>query len=106
MVTFPFRSLILSGVLALFAFQFSFSQVVFREVPEYQIRSGDSLFFDISQTRSIISLNGNWTVRPADDENAPKTKISVPSIFEGEGELVLTGHGSSARHPVGFVAPV
>jgi beta-galactosidase len=89
MVTFPFRSLILSGVLALFAFQFSLCQVVFREVPEYKIRSGDSLFFDISPTRSIIPLNGSWTVRSADDEEAPKTKITVPSIFEGEGELVF-----------------
>jgi beta-galactosidase len=89
MVTFPFRSLILSGVLALFAFQFSFSQVVFREIPEYKIRSGDSLFFNISSTRSIIPLNGSWTVRPADDDEAPKTKITVPSIFEGEGELVF-----------------
>lgn len=89
MLTFPFRSLIFSVVLVLLAFQFSFSQVVFREVPDYKIRLTDSLFFDITQTRSVISLNGNWSVRPADDEDTPKIKVNVPSIFEGEGELVF-----------------
>jgi beta-galactosidase len=89
MITFPIRSLIFSVVLALFAFQLSFSQVVFKEVPDYKIRLSDSLFFDISQTRSLISLNGNWTVRSADDDESPKFNINVPSIFEGEGELVF-----------------
>jgi len=88
MVTFPFRSLILSGILALFAFQFSLCQVVFREVPDYKIRLSDSLFFDISQTRSVIVLNGNWSVSPEDDE-AQETNINVPSVFEGEGELIF-----------------
>ncbi len=89
MVTSPIRSLIISVVLALFAYQFSLSQVVFREVPEYKIQLTDSLFFDITQTRSVISLNGNWNVRPADDDKAPKVTVGVPSIFEGEGELVF-----------------
>ena len=89
MITFPFRSLFLSGLLTLFAFQFSFSQVVFREVPDYKIQLTDSLFFDITQTRSVISLNGSWSVRPADDEKATKVRVTVPSIFEGEGEFVL-----------------
>ena len=70
MITFPFRSLFLSGLLTLYAFQFSFSQVVFREVPDYKIRLIDSLFFDITQTRSVISLNGSWSVRPADDDRS------------------------------------
>jgi hypothetical protein len=89
MLIFPIRSLFLSGLLTLFAFQFSLSQVVFREFPEYKIHFSDSLFFDITQTRSVISLNGNWTVRQADEDNAPKIKVNVPSIFEGEGELVF-----------------
>jgi beta-galactosidase len=89
MITFPFRSLFLSGLLTLYAFQFSLSQVVFREVPDYKIQIADSLFFDITQTRSVISLNGSWSVRPANDEKAPKVKVGVPSIFEGEGELVF-----------------
>lgn len=89
MLTFPFRSLILSGFLTLFAFQFLFSQVVFREVPDYKIRLTDSLFFDITQTRSVISLNGKWSVQTADDDKAQKVTVSVPSIFEGEDELVF-----------------
>jgi len=89
MSTFPLRSLIYSVVLALFSFQLSFNQVVFKEVPDYKIRLSDSLFFDITQTRSVISLNGNWTVRPANDDDAHKITISVPSVFEGDGELVF-----------------
>ena len=89
MSTFPLRSLIYSVVLALFTFQLSFSQVVFKEIPDYKIRLTDSLFFNITQTRSVISLNGNWTVRPANDDDAPKITISVPSVFEGDGELVF-----------------
>ena len=89
MLTFPFRSLVLSGFLALFAFHFSVAQVVFREVPDYKVNFSDSLFFDITQTRSVISLNGKWSVRPADDDESPAITVSVPSIFEGEGELVF-----------------
>ena len=89
MVTFPIRSLVLSGFLALFAFQFLFGQVVFREVPDYKIRTEDSLFFDLSESRSIILLNGKWSVRPSDDDEAPRITVSVPSIFEGEGELIF-----------------
>jgi len=89
MLTFPIKTLVLSGFLALFAFHFSFSQVVFKEVPDYKVHLSDSLFFDITQTRSVILLNGSWSIRPADDEEAPKIKVSVPSIFEGEGELVF-----------------
>jgi beta-galactosidase len=89
MLTFPFRSLVLSGFLSLLAFQFFYGQVVFREVPDYKIRLNDSLFFDISQTRSVISLNGKWTVRPASDKEAAKVNVGVPSIFEGEGEFIF-----------------
>jgi len=89
MLTFPIRSLVLSGCLAFFAFHFSFSQVIFREVPDYKIHLTDSLFFDLTETRSIILLNGKWSVQPADDDKAQKVTVSVPSIFEGEDELVF-----------------
>jgi beta-galactosidase len=89
MVTYPIRSLVLSGLLTLFAFQYLFSQVVFREVPDYKIHMTDSLFFDLSETRSVILLNGKWSVQPADDDKAQKVTVSVPSIFEGEDELVF-----------------
>jgi len=89
MITFPFRSLVISFFLLLFIHQLAFSQVVFKDVPDYKMRSSDYLFFDITGTRSIIPLNGNWSVRTADDENAQKVTVNVPSIFEGEGELVF-----------------
>jgi len=65
------------------------SQILFRELPNYQINSSDSSFFDITKTRKILSLDGEWIVFPADEKNPQKTKIAVPSIFEGEGELIF-----------------
>jgi beta-galactosidase len=70
-------------------FQNSFGQVVFRKIPDYKIRTSDNLFFDITETRSIISLNGSWDVYPANDKNAPKVTVGVPSIFEGNGEFIF-----------------
>jgi hypothetical protein len=65
------------------------SQILFRELPGYKINSSDSSFFDITKTRKILSLDGEWIVFPADEKNPQKTKIAVPSIFEGEGELIF-----------------
>ncbi len=72
-----------------FFHNFSFSQVVFKEYPDYQIRSSDYIFFDVTETRSIIPLNGKWLVHPSDDEKAPKVTVGVPSIFEGGEELIF-----------------
>lgn len=69
--------------------QATFSQVIFRDLPNYKINTSDQLFFDITDTRDVISLNGNWKVYPADDEKKEKVSVRVPSIFEGKGELVF-----------------
>ena len=69
--------------------QATFSQVIFRDLPNYKINTSDQLFFDITDTREVISLNGNWKVYPADDEKKEKVSIRVPSIFEGKGEFVF-----------------
>jgi beta-galactosidase len=80
----------MTTVLSLWLFHnFLFGQVVFKEFPDYQIRSSDYIFFDISETRSIIPLNGEWLVHTADDEDAPKVSVGVPSIFEGKGEFTF-----------------
>ena len=100
MLTFLFRSLVLSGFLTISSFQILFGQVVFKEIPNYEIRSSDSLFFDITASRSIISLNGKWTVRPAGDEDAPKVEVNVPSVFEGEGELIFEKEFELTRNQV------
>lgn len=65
------------------------AQIVFKELPGYKISDNDSLFFDLSPKRKIISLNGSWKVRPADDEDAPKVPVTIPSVFNGEGELIF-----------------
>jgi beta-galactosidase len=69
--------------------QTTFSQVIFRELPNYKINTSDQLFFDITNTRDVISLNGNWKVYLSDDEKKEKVNIHVPSIFEGNGEFVF-----------------
>ncbi len=65
------------------------SQVIFRDLPNYKINTSDQLFFDITDTRDVISLNGNWKVYPSDDEKKEKVSVRIPSIFEGKGEFVF-----------------
>lgn len=65
------------------------AQVIFRDLPNYKINTSDQLFFDITDTRDVISLNGNWKVYPSDDEKKEKVSIRVPSIFEGKGEFTF-----------------
>ncbi|HEX7356351.1 MAG TPA: glycoside hydrolase family 2 TIM barrel-domain containing protein [Ignavibacteriaceae bacterium] len=69
--------------------QVTFSQVIFRDLPNYKINTSDQLFFDVTETRSVIPLNGNWKVYPSDDDKKEKVNIRVPSIFEGKGEFVF-----------------
>ena len=64
-------------------------QIVFRELPNYHIKSSDSTFFDINQQRRIIPLNGDWKVYTADDKDKKKVDVGIPSIFQGNGELIF-----------------
>ncbi len=66
-----------------------FPQVIFRDLPNYKINTSDQLFFDITDTRSVIPLNGNWKVYPSDDEKKEKVNIRIPSIFDGKGEFIF-----------------
>src|SRR5690606_11691373 len=79
--------LIFTSLIVLF-FNFSLAQVVFTELPVYQLKTEDDIFFDITGTRKIIPLNGDWKVYPADDPNE-KVTVSVPSIFSGKADLVF-----------------
>ncbi|MDP2364148.1 MAG: glycoside hydrolase family 2 TIM barrel-domain containing protein, partial [Ignavibacteria bacterium] len=65
------------------------SQVIFRNLPNYKINISDQLFFDITDTRSVISLNGSWKVFPPDDDKKEKVSVNIPSIFDGKGEFVF-----------------
>ena len=69
--------------------QAAFSQVIFRDLPNYKINTSDQLLFDITTTRDVISLNGNWKVYPANDDKKEKVSVRVPSIFEGKGDFVF-----------------
>jgi len=74
---------------ALFFSGFTQGQVIFRELPGYKPNLEDHSFFEITQTRDIILLNGKWKVYPADGDVEKKVTINVPSVFEGEGEFVF-----------------
>lgn len=76
-------------IIATFFIQSVFPQVIFRDLPGYKINTSDQLFFDITDTRSIISLDGDWKIYKTDDKKAQKINIRVPSIFEGSGDFVF-----------------
>lgn len=65
-----------------------YPQIVFRDLPNYKINSADLLFFDITETRQLLPLNGQWKVFPK-DEPEKAVNINVPSVFQGSGEFVF-----------------
>jgi beta-galactosidase len=65
------------------------AQIVFKELPEYNINKSDSTFFNIGPTRNIIPLNGIWNVYQSSDKKKNKVSVPVPSLFNGNGELVF-----------------
>ena len=79
----------LSNIVLFFFFVNPLSaQIVFKSLPNYQAKI-DSSFFDITKTRKIILLNGNWKVYSTNDKDKKSTEVTVPSIFDGEGELTF-----------------
>lgn len=79
----------LTALLLIFFSNISFSQIVFKEIPGYQQNFSDSSFFGLSKTRSIISLNGEWVVYSAEDEEQKKISVNIPSIFKGNAQLIF-----------------
>lgn len=65
-----------------------FPQIIFRDLPNYRINTSDLLFFDITETRQIIPLNGTWKLFPKDDPEK-SVNINVPSVFKGSGEFIF-----------------
>lgn len=82
-----FKSLFFSIIL-LFSYV-SQAQIIFKELPKYKIKESEELFFGTNEKRLIIPLNGEWKVYRGDDEEKKKVSVTVPSIFQGEGELVF-----------------
>lgn len=73
--------------LILFATVPILGQIVFKELPRYEITLTDSLFFNITSKRNITSLNGTWQVFSADKPDKGKSSVSIPSFFLGKAEL-------------------
>jgi len=68
---------------------FSPAQVVFRGLPNYKPDLLDRSFFEITKTRDVILLNGKWKVYPAVEKPEKKVAVTIPSVFEGEGEFIF-----------------
>lgn len=74
-------------LIALFFFNSSYSQIIFRELPNNLsgVRSEKNTYNNSNS--EIISLNGKWELFPADKpEN--KFSINIPSVFEGAESFV------------------
>ncbi len=87
-------------IFILFFTQSANCQIVFKELPGYHIKESDSLFFNITQTRYIIPLDGTWDVYFPGDKNKNKVQVTVPSIFKGSGELVFEKEFSLTKEQV------
>ncbi len=64
-------------------------QIIFKNLPQNELSSHDSLFLDIGKTRKILSLHGKWKVYPANSDKMEKISVEIPSAFEGETDLVF-----------------
>jgi len=64
-------------------------QIIFKNLPQNELSSHDSLFLDIGKTRKILSLHGKWKVYPANSDKIEKISVEIPSAFEGETDLVF-----------------
>lgn len=85
-----FNYIIRCVLLIILAFQpFVSAQIVFRDLPQYKLNSADLLFFDITATRKIVPLNGEWKVYSADDEKKNRVSIGIPSVFQGDGNFIF-----------------
>lgn len=87
-MSFPFRSFLLCIIISLGFYNFSFSQIVFKEPAYYNLEEADPSFLLQNDKLQIISLNGNWKIYTPDDDEKTKLKINVPSVFYGDGNIV------------------
>lgn len=66
-----------------------FSQIIFRNIPNYDISSSKLDFYQYSSSRKRIILNGYWEVYKADDSDLKKKTIIIPSVFDGNEDLIF-----------------
>lgn len=63
-------------------------QIIFKELPHYSILEKDLSFIESSSIRKTMLLNGAWKVYNFKDDEKKKAVVGVPSIFEGNAEVV------------------
>jgi beta-galactosidase len=68
---------------------FSYSQIIFREIPGYKFNYSEKNLLDITETRNVISLDGTWQVYNDNDKEKIRVNVELPSVFEGDGILVF-----------------
>ncbi len=66
-----------------------FPQIVFRSLPDNKPVVGNLDFFESSSIRKKIVLNGKWDVYLDSDKKRAKASVEVPSIYEGDEDVVF-----------------
>jgi len=89
MLFFTHRSIIQSTIILLIFCGIISGQVVFKELSNYNLSTEDHAFFGITDSRQVVLLNGKWNVYPSNKEKEKKVSVNVPSVFDGEAELVF-----------------
>lgn len=64
-------------------------QIVFKNLPQNEVLTDDSLFLDIGKTRKIHSLHGKWKVYTENSNKVEKVDVEIPSVFEGKTVLIF-----------------
>lgn len=88
---FPLKYLFLSIIIGLHCLSTIpvSGQIVFKNLPQSDLTAQDSDFFDITASRKILFLHGDWSVYQDNSDKNQKVKIKIPSVFEGEADLVF-----------------
>ncbi len=65
-----------------------FPQIIFRSLPDYSISADKLNYYEQSGIRKKIMLNGKWDIYPESDKKHQKTSVEVPSVYEGDEDIV------------------
>ncbi|MFA6596515.1 MAG: sugar-binding domain-containing protein [Ignavibacteriaceae bacterium] len=75
-------------------------QIVFKELPHYSVTEKDLNFIENSSVRKTMVLNGLWKVYNSKDEEKKKTTVAVPSLFEGNAEVVYEKYFELSKYDI------
>ncbi|MGE5402570.1 MAG: sugar-binding domain-containing protein [Ignavibacteriales bacterium] len=83
-----YKNIIIAVICVITLTNFLSGQIRIKELPKYDLTHQDSLFFNVTNTRNIINLDGRWSVYTQNNKE-DKNTVSVPSNFRGEEELTF-----------------